>query len=371
MSEAGKSEVNIDTTSPSKPSPSDSKMLRAIPVVANSSSSSPASRPPSIHSRPAKMMAAVLAGPGEIRLQEFDIPEPGPQQVRVKVEGCGLCASNLPAWQGRPWFEYPLPKGSPGHEGWGVIETLGKEVRGLKEGQRVAFFSNSAFAEYDLASTDAIVPLPPSLDDQPFPGEPFGCAFNVFERSRIRAGDTVAVVGVGFIGAVVIALAKAAQARVLAIGRRPCSLDLARELGADEVIAMKDHQQIIEKVRELSAGQFCDRVIEATGEQWPLDLAAELCRERARLIIAGYHQDSPRQVNMQLWNWRGLDVINAHEREMARYREGTERAIQAISQNKLDPSLLLTHRFPLSQLAEAFHTLETRPAGFMKAVVLP
>jgi len=54
-------------------------------------------------------------------------------------------------------------------------------------------------------------------------------------------------------------------------------------------------------------------VIEAAGQQWPLDLATELTRERGRLIIAGYHQDGPRQINMQLWNWRGLDVINAHE----------------------------------------------------------
>ena len=56
-------------------------------------------------------------------------------------------------------------------------------------------------------------------------------------------------------------------------------------------------------------------MIEAVGKQWPLDLAAELTREGGRLVIAGYHQDGPRQVNMQLWNWRGFDVANAHERD--------------------------------------------------------
>ena len=78
-------------------------------------------------------------------------------------------------------------------------------------------------------------------------------------------------------------------------------------------------------VKELTGGAFCDRVIEAVGKQWPLDLAAELTRERGRLIVAGYHQDGPRQVNMQLWNWRGLDVINAHERDPEVYMRGHPR----------------------------------------------
>jgi threonine dehydrogenase-like Zn-dependent dehydrogenase len=69
-------------------------------------------------------------------------------------------------------------------------------------------------------------------------------------------------------------------------------------------------------VRSLTNSAFCDVVIECTGMQWPLDLAGELTRERGRLVIAGFHQDGPRQVNMFLWNWRGLDVINAHERTL-------------------------------------------------------
>ena len=78
--------------------------------------------------------------------------------------------------------------------------------------------------------------------------------------------------------------------------------------------------------KELTGGSFCDRVIEAVGKQWPLDLAGEITRERGRLIIAGYHQDGPRQVNMWLWNWRGLDVINAHERDPKIYMQGRNRA---------------------------------------------
>ena len=94
---------------------------------------------------------------------------------------------------------------------------------------------------------------------------------------------------------------------------------------------MDDHWRIIEAVKALTGGRFCERVIEATGKQWPLDLAAELTAERGRLVIAGYHQDGPRQVNMQLWNWRGLDVINAHERDPAIYVHGVRAAVAAVA----------------------------------------
>ena len=80
-------------------------------------------------------------------------------------------------------------------------------------------------------------------------------------------------------------------------------------------------------MKELTDGRWCERVIEAVGLQWPLDLAGELTGERGRLVIAGYHQDGPRQVNMQLWNWRGIDVINAHERDPQRYVDGMRAAV--------------------------------------------
>src|ERR687897_3020562 len=93
-----------------------------------------------------------------------------------------------------------------------------------------------------------------------------------------------------------------------------------------------------------------ERVIEVVGLQWPLDLAGELTRIRGRLVIAGYHQDGPRQVNMQLWNWRGLDVINAHERDPAVYVEGIRGAVEAVSSGVLDLSRLFTHTYGLDHL---------------------
>jgi threonine dehydrogenase-like Zn-dependent dehydrogenase len=112
-------------------------------------------------------------------------------------------------------------------------------------------------------------------------------------------------------------------------------------------------------------------VIEAVGKQWPLDLAAELTREGGRLIIAGYHQDGPRQVNMQLWNWRGFDVVNAHERDPHVSVRGMREAVEAIESGVIDPEMLVTHRFPLDRLREALDATRDRPGNFVKAVVVP
>jgi threonine dehydrogenase-like Zn-dependent dehydrogenase len=315
------------------------------------------------------MRAAVVTGPGQIRIEEVPVPQPAPGQVRVRLEGCGVCASNLTPWAGPDWMQFPTEPGGLGHEGWGVVDAVGDGVDRLQIGDRVAALSYHAYAEYDLAEADAVVPLPDALAGLPFPGEPLGCAMNIFRRAGIEAGQTVAIIGIGFLGAVLTRLSADAGARVIAISRRPYSLDVAARMGAAETIPMEDHYAIVEQVKQLTGGKFCERVIEAVGKQWPLDLAAELTAERGRVIIAGYHQDGPRQVNMQLWNWRGLDVINAHERDPKLYISGMREAAQAVAAGRLDPAPLYTHRVPLEQLDQALDATRDRPDGFLKALV--
>jgi len=316
------------------------------------------------------MRAAVLAGPKQTEVEHVRLPEPGPGEVRLRLEGCGVCGSNLAAWEGRSWFHYPTEPGSPGHEGWGVVDALGSGVSTLNPGDRVAALSYRAYAEYDIAAAGSVVPLPAKLNGRFFPGEPLGCAMNIFRRSDIQSGHTVAIIGIGFLGAILTRLASRAGARVIAISRRPFALDLARELGADVTIPLDDHQRIVDQVQRLTGGEGADRVLEVVGTQWPLDLAGELTRVRGRLVIAGYHQDGPRQVNMQLWNWRGIDVINAHERDPAVYIAGIHDAVDAVSSGLLNPSRLYTHTFSLEQLGQAFQMMEQRPDGFLKALVL-
>ena len=319
---------------------------------------------------PKLMRAAVLVAPQRFETREVNVPEPRPNEIRVRVEGCGVCASNIPPWEGREWFTYPMQPGQLGHEGWGVVDAVGHDVWKVAPGERVAFLSNGAYAEYDLTSEERIVRLPDTLSTTPFPAEPLGCAFNVFARCGVKAGDTVAIIGAGFLGALLTRLASDASARVIAVSRRPFALDVAHRLGAAHTVPMDDHWKVIEQVRQLTGGRFCDVVIEAVGKQWPLDLAAELTRERGRLVVAGYHPDGLRQVNMQLWNWRGLDVINAHEREPQVYLDGMQAAVDAVAAGRLDPSPLYTHKFPLDKLNDALAMTRDRPDGFLKALVL-
>jgi threonine dehydrogenase-like Zn-dependent dehydrogenase len=317
------------------------------------------------------MRALQLLGPKQAEIVEVPTPTPGADQVLVRLQGCGLCGSNLPPWQGRPWFRYPLEPGAPGHEGWGRVAAVGSAVAGVQVGDRVALLSERAFAEYDIAAADAIVHLPEALDDQWVPGEALGCAVNVFRRSGIRAGHDVAIVGVGFLGALLAQMAARAGARVLAISQRPCALELGRRMGACEAVSLAepDHE-IVARVEAWTGGRLCDRTIEAAGHQRTLELATKLTRTRGRLIVAGYHQDGARQIDMQLWNWRGLDVINAHERERTIYVEGMRTAVAAIAAGDLDPTPLYTHAVELADAAQAFAALDERPHGFVKAQVL-
>lgn len=312
----------------------------------------------------------VLEAPQKPAIKEVALHEPKSGEVRIKLEGSGVCASNIPVWEGREWFTYPIPPGNPGHEGWGTIDAIGEGVEGFEVGDRVTALSYNAYATHDLAEAINVVKLPEELKGKPIPGEPLGCAMNIFSRSDIQEGQTVAIVGCGFLGLLLIQLAKSAGARVIALSRREFSLEAAIEAGADHSIALDEHFQIIEKVNQLTGGNFCERVIEATGKEWPLNLAIELTAERGKLIVAGFHQDGMRNVNVQLLNWRGIDMISAHERDPQQYIHGIREAIKAIENGTLDPFPFFTHSFSLDEAEAAFQHLTERPDGFIKALII-
>lgn len=296
----------------------------------------------------------MLAGPRRAELVSTRPAEPGPGEVGVRIEGSGVCGSNVPLWEGRPWFDYPLEPGAPGHEGWGRIETVGEGVYHLEVGDRVAFLHERAFAESAVAPAAVVVPFG---FPGPFPGEALACAFNAVRRAHIVRGQSVAVVGVGFLGAVIVARAAHAGAHVVAVSRRRYSLDVARAMGAHEVLGLGEH------VPE------CDVVFEAAGFQQPLDVASGCVREGGRLVIAGFHQDGLRTVDLCAWNWKGIDVVNAHERDRHVVVAAMREAAEAIERGELDPSPLYTHEVPLDRLGEAMDAMVERPDGFMKALV--
>src|SRR5436305_10037588 len=107
------------------------------------------------------MRAAVLAGPKQFTVKTVALPVPGADEVRVRLEGCGVCGSNLAPYEGRPWFQYPRDPGDPGHEGWGEVDAVGANAKEIRRGERVALLSYKAYAEYDVARANAVVKLQP------------------------------------------------------------------------------------------------------------------------------------------------------------------------------------------------------------------
>src|SRR4051794_17789032 len=111
---------------------------------------------------PALMRAATVSAPGRVEIGAAPVPRPGPREVLLRIERCGVCASNLAVWEGQPWFTYPQEPGGLGHEATGHIAAFGQEVEGWRIGQHVATLSYHAYAEYDVAAADALVALPPA-----------------------------------------------------------------------------------------------------------------------------------------------------------------------------------------------------------------
>jgi threonine dehydrogenase-like Zn-dependent dehydrogenase len=314
------------------------------------------------------MKTSVIESPGHIRIIETSIPKVNDEEVLVKLKGTGLCISNLPVWEGREWFSYPFEPGSPGHEGYGVIEKVGRKVTNLSVGDRVALISYHAYAEYDKTHMSNVVKLTNMPIQSAFPGEPIACAVNIFERCDIRRSDTVTVIGTGYLGCLLIQLIKSTGARVIGVSRRKTSLEYAEQSGADELVQFTDVWETIHNIRMLTPGGTA-RVIEATGVQEAIDVATDVVAERGRMIIAGYHQDGLRKVNMQQWNWKGLDVINAHEREQAIYVEGLRKAVHYVRLGVLRPEELITHQFEFREINKAFKMMHDKPEGFLKGII--
>jgi D-arabinose 1-dehydrogenase-like Zn-dependent alcohol dehydrogenase len=180
--------------------------------------------------------AAFLVRPQLTLVREIKLPRPEDNQVLVRLEGCGICDSNLSVWEGRPWFVYPREPGAPGHEGWGIVEAVGAAVTDIDVGQRVAMLSGHAYAEFDIAPRDRVIPLPDELDDEPFPADSFGRAMSIFQRGGIRSGHSVAIVGDGLVELLLAQLAADAGAHVVMLSDRADALQLAESMDAEQTL---------------------------------------------------------------------------------------------------------------------------------------
>ena len=191
----------------------------------------------------------------------------------------------------------------------------------------------------------------------------------MFRRSGIRAGELVAVVGAGFLGSSSSPWPPGrARASWRCRGARPRSAGRAR--WAADAVPLRERAAAIEAARRSAGDRPFDVAVEAVGNQVALDVASALVREGGRLVIAGFHQDGLRSVDLGSWNWRALEIVNAHERDPRAQRDGVVAAAAAVAEGRLEPSALYA-RYPLERIGAAFQAMEERPDGFVKALVTP
>jgi threonine dehydrogenase-like Zn-dependent dehydrogenase len=310
----------------------------------------------------AQVKALQMQAPRQPRLVDVPTPELSAGDVLIRVEACGVCGSDLNAWRGVPGIAYPLAPGAPGHEVCGEVVELGQSVSTLHPGVCVTGLASSGFAEYTVAKASELIELPPGSPEVLL-GEPLACAMNVVRRAGLEPGERLAVVGFGYLAALCVQLLLGAPREWLAFSRRESARQLAGHLGAATAYDYDGFPSNLDDTFDI--------VIEAGGSQQTLDCATKLVGHCGRLVIAGYHADGPRSVNMQSWNWKGIDVINAHQRDPRLYLTGLQEALALVHQHHLPIGPLITHQWPLDQSAEALAAADQHPPDYVKGVIRP
>jgi threonine dehydrogenase-like Zn-dependent dehydrogenase len=248
---------------------------------------------------------------------------------------------------------------------------VGKNVHHLRPGMHAVALGGRSFAEYGVYPARYVHPI---REDTPYTlalGEPIACAFNAAQRCAVKAGDKVVLVGCGFMGLMQLQMMKLKNPEVIvAIDVRDDALAVASKVGAD-VVVNSARQDVIQAVRDAIGPKGADVVVEAVGKQVGLDIASRLVRYNGRLVIVGFHQGEPRAIDVGLWNVKGIDVINGHERHQEIYFRGMVGGMTLLEEGRLNMEALVTHIYPLDKLDEAFHQAADKPSGFIKAVVLP
>lgn len=338
---------------------------------------------------PETMQAVVCHGPRDYRLEEVAKPAPGPGEVLVRVEACGICASDLKCFHGAAkfWGDATRPAWAetgviPGHEFVGIVEALDEEAaqrssiavgdrvtseqivpcwecRYCKRGQYwmcaphdIYGFKRrapGAMASHMVYPADSLVhkmrtDLPPA--HAAFV-EPLSCALHAVERGGISAEDVVVVAGCGPIGLGMIAGAKAkGPGHVVALDMEPHKLELARACGADVVvnIAEEDAGAI---VRGLTEGYGADVYLEGTGHPSAVGQGLDLLRKLGTFVEYSVFKDDVTVDWSIISDDKELDVLGAHLGPHC-----WPAAIEMIESGRLPMDRICTHQLPLEQFVE-------------------
>lgn len=314
------------------------------------------------------MKIAILTGPKEFQLQDESLPGLLPDEVLVRVAACGVCTSELDIWEGKAGSGmYPR---YPGHEVSGVVAEVGKDVQGFAPGDRVAVWApGRGFAEYVVVKFRYCFPA----GDLPLDlalAEPLACAVNTVEMANLSLSDDVVIIGAGFMGNLVQKLVQMQGPRHLIVAdTRPDALERAKKLGATHVVNVKT-ESLPEVVKSLTDGKGADASFEVVGAQAPLELLGDVTRMSGKVVLVGFHQGEPRQIPLGYWNWMAFEILNAHFREEATILRGMRISMRLLTSGRLSLVDLVTHRFHLDQIDQAFQTSYDKPQGFVKSTVL-
>lgn len=311
--------------------------------------------------------------PGEVSWHEAPVPEPGRDEVLVRVAQVNTC----PHWDmhlldGIPMFpgatiQYPYTAGQPGHEAVGEIAAVGPGVDGLPVGTRVACWRDAGhhrqgcYAQYVPMHKDHVLPLPDHVTwDQATSLELAMCvqiSCGQLERIDAIRGKAVAVSGLGPAGLVAIQMARACGAsRVVGVDPLPSRREMALRLGADEVFAPDSSSW--------PAGRGGNRSVYATIDCTGLKASIEFMMDRTQRAVAVFGVVRE-QIVYGPQHWGGLWLIGYEPHRI----EAARQALHLIAQGRLDLSVLISDRLPFTRYLEGIEKLKRKEA--VKICYLP
>jgi len=339
------------------------------------------------------MKAAVLVHPGEIRFEDRPIPAPGPDEALVRIRSVGVCGSDVHFYrEGRIGSFVVRDPLVLGHESAGDVAEVGKNVKGLNAGDRVAvepgwpcrkcayckrgdyhlcldvvFLGtppmDGTFVEYLLAPSDFVFPLPDNVDfDDGAMVEPMTVGVHACHQGKVRAGQTVAVLGAGPIGLSCLMAARGLGAlAVLVTDVDEFRLDRARRLGAAATINV-EKEDAVARVRELTGGHGPDVVLEAAGSVPATQSTIEMVRRGGTIVLVGFTTEP--QVPVDLVS---LMLKEAEIRAVFRYVNEYPLALALVASGKAPVKEMITHHYSFDQVQEALGS--AGEAKKIKAVV--
>jgi 2-desacetyl-2-hydroxyethyl bacteriochlorophyllide A dehydrogenase len=289
-------------------------------------------------------------GPRKLEVRTIELAEPGPREAMVEVSVCGICAWDLFIYSGGFQNKRAFPFYF-GHEGIGRVVACGPGVD-IPLGQRVALRESKVvgepgrghMAECSLQRADSLVLLPEDeIPDHEYMVEPTACCVNALNISPVHAGERIALVGVGYMGGILLQLLGMGPGReIVAFERRPESLDYVESCNCDTPLRVVDTREVpgSSSLSE-TEGPF-DLVVEAAGTESGFRLADSLVRRGGRLVIFGWHHH-PYTFDFGSWHERGLTVHNSSPSESWNMTRCFEQARELIHAARIDQSDLITH----------------------------